>query len=118
MSYDVSIKLPIKGAKDKWIEVAELGNITWNVRKLIFQSSGWAIKNEASNGEILPWLKLIEHGIKELQNNPDKYKQYESPNGWGTVNGTLNFYRNCYDNATEWIRYNEQLLPYAVIWVW
>lgn len=118
MSYDVSIKLPIRGATDKWIEVADLGNITWNVRELILQSSGWAIKNEASNGDVLSWLKLISKGIQELQNAPEKYRQYESPNGWGTVNGTLNFYRNCYDNAMEWLRYNEELLPYAVIWVW
>ncbi len=117
MSYDVSIRLPVKGLEDRYVEVADLGNITWNVHELIKRSSGWEIKNEDNNGAVLPWLKMIEHGISELENRPSKYRKYESPNGWGTVSGTLNFYHRCYDNASDWISFNEELLPVAVVWV-
>ena len=113
----MSIRLPVKGLEDKWVEVADLGNITWNVRELIAKSSGWQIKNCASNGPVLPWLRLIEIGMQELENNPDKYKKYESPNGWGTIRGVNSFYHSCYDNASDWISWNEDLLPVAVIWV-
>lgn len=117
MSYDVSIRLPVKGLEDKWVEVADLGNITWNVRELIKQSSGWEIKNEDNNGGVLAWMEKIEHGRRELWANPDKYKQYEAPNGWGTVEGTRRFYDICLNNASDWISCNEDLLPVAVIWV-
>lgn len=117
ISYDVSIRLPVKGLEDKWVEVADLGNITWNVRELIKQSSGWEIKNEDSNGSVLSWMGLIEDGILELESRPEEYEKYESPNGWGTIRGTLNFYHRCLDNASDWISWNEDLLPVAVIWV-
>lgn len=117
MSYDVSIRLPVKGFEDKWVEVADLGNITWNVRELIRQSRGWEIKNEDNNGGVLAWMKKIKHARRELWVSPEKYKQYESPNGWGTVGGTLQFYETCLDSASNWINDNEELLPAAVVWV-
>lgn len=117
MSYDVSIRLPVKGLEDKFVEVCELGNITWNVKELIRQSSGWEIKNEDNNGPLLPWLEMIDRGIRELLSRPEQYKQYEAENGWGTVEGTLSFYRRCRENAEDWIEWNEELLPAAVVWV-
>lgn len=117
ISYDVSIRLPVKGMEDRYVTASWLGNITWNVRELIKQSSGWSIKNEENNGGVLPWIQMIEHGIAELVNRPERYKQYESPNGWGTVSGTLRFYKECLDTAQTWIADNEDLLPVAVIWV-
>ena len=117
MSYDVSIRLPVKGLEDRYVCVQDLGNITWNVRDLIKQSSGWEIKNEDNNGPILPWLGLIRQGIEELEARPSKYRKYESPNGWGTIAGTLRFYYDCMENAECWLLDNEDLLPAAVIWV-
>lgn len=117
ISYDVSIRLPIKGLDNMWLGVEWLGNITWNVRELIKQSSGWDIKNGDNNGAVLPWLEMIEHGVDELTNHPEQYKQYESPNGWGTVEGTLRFYKDCREYAHEWIADNEKYLPVAIIWV-
>ena len=117
ISYDVSIRLPVKGLEDRFVEVADLGNITWNVLELIRQSSGWDIKNEDDNGAVFPWIEMIEHGVDELTNHPEQYKQYESPNGWGTVEGTLRFYKDCRKYAHEWIADNEDLLSVAVIWV-
>lgn len=117
MSYSVRISVKVEGI-NRYVEVQELGNITWNVRKLIFHSSGWDIKNEASNGAVLPWLEKIRHGIEELETHPERYKEYESPNGWGTVRGTLEFYKRCVQNAEEWANWEDQeLIDAAVVYV-
>ena len=117
ISYDVSIRLPVAGLDGKYVTACYLGNITWNVRELIKQSSGWDIKNEDSNGDVLSWLKLIDRGISELENHQEKYKRYEASNGWGTIQGTLHFYRRCFYYASDWIGFNEDLIPAAVIWI-
>lgn len=113
----MSIRLPVGGLDGKYVTACWLGNITWNVRELIKQSSGWDIKNEDSNGDVLAWMGLIEDGILELESRPEEYEKYESPNGWGTISGTLNFYHRCIDEAQNWISFNEDLIPAAVIWV-
>lgn len=117
MSYDIHIKVKVQ---DKPIYV-NLGvgwaNITWNVRELIKQSSGWDIQNEASNGNVLEWEKKIKRGIKELENNPMKYKKYEASNGWGTVEGTLDFYKRCLDIVKNFMFEYEELCDCAVVWV-
>ena len=117
MSYDVHIYLPVKGLEEKYWDACHLSNITWNVRKLIFESSGWDIKNEASNGAIFQWLEKIKRGASELSNHPEKYKHMEAANGWGTVEGTLRFYKDCIREAEQWITWHEEFLPAAVIWV-
>lgn len=101
MSYDVSFRVKIEGL-NKYIKVESVANITYNVRELIKQSSGWDIKNEDENGFVKDWIPMIEKGIEELTNNPDKYKQYEAETGWGTVEGTLKFYKKCLEEYTRY----------------
>ena len=113
----MSIRLPVGGLDGKYVTACWLGNITWNVRELIKQSSGWDIKNEDSNGDVLAWMGLIEDRILELESRPEEYEKYESPNGCGTIRETISFYNCCLDNSINWIRQNEDLLPVAVIWV-
>ena len=36
-------------------------------------------------------LPEINKAITELTINPEKYKEYEAPNGWGTISGMLRF---------------------------
>ena len=109
MSYDISLKVKVEGI-DKYVEVADGGNITWNVRELIEQASGWEIDNEANNGLAEHIGVLIAKGIHELETNPEKYKEYEAPNGWGTVDGTLHFFRELLDACQEH--------PYAYVFVY
>ena len=119
MSYDVSFRVKVE-KKDIYIGVSGYygePNITWNVRELIKQSSGWEIKNCDSNGSIFEWANKIKKGIAELETSPEKYKQYESPNGWGTVEGTLSFYRDCLKMFDEFIKWEEELADVAVVWV-
>lgn len=119
MSYSVSIAVKVEGI-DYYVQLCDLGNITWNARELIFHSSGWNIENEQPNGDIIPWIRKIRKGIHELENHPQEYKKYEAKNGWGTVICTLNFYRECIKNAEEWLydnEYNEKLREAAIIYV-
>lgn len=119
MSYDVSISVKAEGI-DYYIELCDLGNITWNARDLILYSSGWDINNEAPNGAVRPWIEKIERGIQELSEHPEKYKKYESPNGWGTIRGTLKFYNGCLINAQHWLsntQFDKELQSIAVIYV-
>lgn len=108
MSYDVSLKVKVEGI-DKFVEIEDGGNITWNVRELIAKSSGWEIKNMDNNGTAEEIGKMIEMGIKNLTKNPEKYRQYEAENGWGTIEGTLNFYRNLLEACKKH--------PYAYVFV-
>lgn len=98
MSYDVHFCVREKNT-DELITIGESSNITWNVRELIYQSSGWDIKNEASNGLAKDIIPMMVKGRSELQMFPEKYKQYESPNGWGTIQGVMRFYN---DVIKEW----------------
>ena len=117
MSYDIGIKVKVEN-KPIYVRVSEYdANITWNVRELIKQSSGWEIKNCDSNGLAIKWIKKIHKGIEELTNNPEKYKQYESPNGWGTVDDTLGFYKNCVRMFENFMLFHEELADIAVVWV-
>lgn len=47
-------------------------------------------------------IPTIEDGLAELKSNPDKYKKFDSPNGWGS-----------YDNFVPWVeRYLSKLKEY------
>ena len=104
------LKVKVEGL-DIYAPVAwgDIVNITWNVHELIKHSSGWDIDNEKNNGTAEDIAKFIVHGINELEQHPDKYKKYEAHNGWGTVKGTLKFYRKFLPYLQEY--------PYAYVFV-
>lgn len=116
MSYDISLRVKVEGLENTWVSFEDGPNITWNVSELIKQSSGWDIKNEDINGHPDDWIKLINRGIHELTNYPEKYRQYESPNGWGTIRGTLNFYHECV-KMYEYGARKEDLMKVAQVYV-
>lgn len=117
MSYDVSIKAKLEGV-DRYIELShDSCNITWNVRELIRQSSGWDIINEDSNGPVRPWLEKIQTGLINIGANPKKYKKYESPNEWGTIYGVKSFYIKCINMANSFLEEYPELAEIAVVWV-
>lgn len=94
MSYDIQFKVKVQGLEyDRYVDVGECtANVTWNLREMIVKSTGLEWKNEESNGLCIDVIPKIIHGYSELSNFPEKYKQYESPNGWGTIEGCKNFF--------------------------
>lgn len=117
MSYDISFKVKVEGA-DAYVKVGECGaNITWNVRDIITESTGLPWKNEENNGFCVDVIPKIQQGYNELIRHPDKYKHLESPNGWGTVSGTIRFFG---DILTAWsilVSENEDLARVATFWI-
>ena len=93
MSYDISFKVAVAGLEDKYVNVGECdANITWNLRDMIVESTGLKWENEANNGLCKDVIPYIAKGYTELNNHPEKYKQYEAPNGWGTISGCKKFF--------------------------
>lgn len=116
MSYDVSIRVKVEG-KNFFVWLVGGPNITWNVKELIRQSSGWDILNEENNGPVIPWAEKIKKGKRELEQYPEKYRKYEAENGWGTVEGTLHFYDTCINMFEGFMRCYGELSDVAVVFV-
>ena len=91
MSYDISFRVKVEGLDNVYVEPYgdnTDANITWNVREMIIKSTG--LENWCTEGCLGLCKDIIPHianGLAELEKHPEKYKQYESPNGWGTVKG-------------------------------
>lgn len=117
MSYDVSFKVKVDGL-DRWVQVGNCeANITWNVREMIEVSTGLPWLNEADNGLCKDVIPAIAKGLSELTCNGKAYKQYESPNGWGTVAGCIHFFTAIIDAWHDLIRYDEEIAMNAHFWI-
>ncbi|MDR2627481.1 MAG: hypothetical protein LBC40_05565 [Dysgonamonadaceae bacterium] len=44
----------------------------------------------------------LEKGLKELEANPDKYKAYNPPNGWGNYEGFVSFCNSVLQKCREY----------------
>ena len=117
MSYDISFRVKVEGV-DAFVEVGECdANITWNVRKIIELSTGLPWINEGNNGLCIDVIPKIVDGHKELSRHPEKYKQYEASNGWGTVRGTIYFFERILNAWWDLCLYHEELVPVATFWI-
>lgn len=118
MSYDIDFRVKVEGV-DRYVSVGECdANITWNVRKIIELSTGLPWLNEENNGLCKDIIPRIEQGLDELKNHPERYKKYEAPNGWGTVEGTIRFYEAI---IQAWRRFkmweDKELVDVTTFWI-
>ena len=117
MSYNISFKVKVEGV-DAYVPVGTCGeNITWNVRKIIEKSTGLEWKNCQNNGLCVDVIPKIEAGLRKLEQSPDKFEEYEASNGWGTVKGTAQFFRNILNDWNDFQRWYEELVPVATFWI-
>ena len=117
MSYDISFKVKVEGV-NAYVPVGACdANITWNVRKIIEKSTGLEWKNCQNNGLCVDVIPKIEAGLRRLEQNQDSFKEYEAPNGWGTVEGTIQFFRRIIEAWNDLLRWNEELVPAATFWI-
>lgn len=118
MSYDINFRVKVEGV-DQYVPVGScLANITWNVREIITRSTGLPWLNEKNNGFCSEVIPMINKGYWELVNSPEKYKKYESPNGYGTVDGVIRFFKEILDSWTNFKRcHDEELVDVATFWV-
>lgn len=119
MSYD--LRLGVKVQDTDIIAVVrepELSSPTYNLGKMFRACTGWDFEQGKwyKCAEVLP---MIEHGIGELHDHQRKYKQYDSPNGWGTTHSAykaLVSLRDCINGTTAgdlgW-----ETIPLEHLWV-
>lgn len=49
-------------------------------------------------GEVLP---LLRAGYEMMSNDPERFRAFDSPNGWGTYGGAMSFLRSVIDLCEE-----------------
>ena len=97
----MSLDIDLYELRDGQRHVLFSSNITHNLNKMaeaagIYQAI-WRPEeiflDQPRAKDIEPYLYL---GIKELASNPEKYKQFDAPNGWGTYEDLLRFLKEYY----------------------
>ena len=118
MSYDIDFRVKVEGI-DRYVSVGDCdANITWNVRKIIVRSTGLPWLNEENNGFCKDIIPRIEKGLEELKNHPEKYKKYEAPNGWGTVQGTIRFFEEIIKAWRDFKKWEDKaLVDVTTFWI-
>ena len=118
MSYNITFKVKADGT-NCYVPVGDCeANITYNVRKIIELSTGLSWINGDNNGLAKDIIPSIEKGYNELINYPEKYKQYESPNGWGTVESTRRFFKLILEAWSAFCRWSdEDLVNVTTFWI-
>lgn len=119
LSYDVSFKVKVEGV-DAYVDVACDANITYNLGIMIRKSTGLEWNNCENNGLVKDIMPHIYDGLKELENHPMRYVQYESPNGWGTIEGCKNFFRriiNSWEELCDDYWGNKELKDVVTFWI-
>lgn len=118
MSYDIRFKVKVEGI-DQYVIVGDCdANTTWNVREMIVKSTGLEWRNCDNNGLCKDIMPYIERGLGELTQYPEKYKQYEASNGWGTVKSTIHFFNRilqCWDFFAK--HDGKELVDVTTFWI-
>lgn len=101
VSYWVGFKIKVEGM-DKWIEIDSY-NYTSNLGMAMKVASGTedgivGFHNKKAS-ECLP---IINKMIDEFTKHPDKYKQYEPANGWGSLQSCITFLHKLKNKCEEY----------------
>ena len=102
MSYDVRIGVKVEGMNGyiAVIDEPKCSSPTYNLREMFVACMGW----DYTQGE---WYNLTEvfpkfrRGQEELMIHPQKYKKYNSKNGWGSVSSALEFLNSFVEKIGE-----------------
>lgn len=118
MSYDIEFRVKAEGTNE-WVDITpnNLINITWNLRDMICASTGLEWKNEENNGLVKDVIPYIRKGYDELTTRPHEYLKYEAPNGWGTVNGCVGFFKDILKAWEDLESYHPELAKVATFWI-
>lgn len=106
MSYDIRLAVKIEGY-DGYADVAEpaYASPTYNIGEMLRAATGWDF-NQHEYYRCAEIIDKVEHGIHELILNKKEYKQYELPNGLGSVTTAieaLGSLRDCIYETAEYI---------------
>lgn len=102
MSYDLRIGVKVEG----WGKIVEIGepelaHPTYNLGRMFRVATGWPyIQGEYYKCSDV--IDKIESGIRELRIRPSAYRQYNPPNGWGTLEGAIRVLESLRDCIYEY----------------
>lgn len=101
MSYDVSFKAKLEGA-DQWVYVGDGWiNHTSNTAAMIKEVCG-SYPSQWNGKRCADMYPVLMQGISLLNINPQRYKQFEDPGGWGTVPQVIEFLSKVADNCDRY----------------
>ena len=101
MSYDIALYR--KGQKNKKrIYYNYDGNITYNVCKMLEVAFGDKHLKKWNDMSCDKFFRDLEKGYIDMIRKPEKYRKYNSQNGWGTYETTLSAIKKLYESIQEY----------------
>ena len=101
MSYDIALyRKGIKNKKRAYYNYD--GNITYNVCNMLEVAFGENHLKKWNNMSCDKFFRELEKGYIDMIRNPEKYRKYNSPNGWGTYETTLSTIKKLYERIQEY----------------
>lgn len=105
MSYDIcwcveTVRENNDGDRFVVVHTPEYDSPTYNYRKMFVACMDWDYKQ----GEYYPMAEVLpklQRGLEQLVEHPEKYRQYEPENGWGTLDGAIRCIENWIDELTN-----------------
>lgn len=111
MSYDIrwcveTVSENADGERFCVVHIPEYDSPTYNYRGMFCACMDWDYNQSelGDDGEYhtcyYPMAEVIprlERGLRELQEHPERYRQYEPENGWGTLPGAIKCIRSWLD---------------------
>lgn len=125
MSYDIrwcveTVRENNDGERFVVVHTPEYDSPTYNYRKMFVACMGW----DYEQGEYYPMLDVLpklRRGLAQLIEHPEKYRQYEPENGWGTLNGAIKCIESWIDELTNednWDSVCHYWPLDALLWKW
>lgn len=96
MSYDLEILAKIENGQYICIDEPKRRSPTYNLGKMFRAAMDWDF-DQGTIYNVADIFENIQHGIAELERQPEKYVQYEPENKWGTVSSALEDLRSLRD---------------------
>lgn len=100
MSYDLEILAKIESGDYICIDEPKKSSPTYNLGKMFRLAMDWDFK-QGTIYNVAQIFENIQRGISELEQNSEKYVQYEPKNKWGTTSSALEVLKSLRDCILE-----------------
>ena len=101
MSYDVHFKAKLEGM-NQWVYVGDpFISFTSNTASMIKEVCG-SYPSQWGGKKCSDMYPVLMQGASLLNLHPNQYRQYEAPNGWGTVEQTRDFLEDVANNCAAY----------------
>lgn len=91
MSYDAYLALD--AGNDELINVHDCGNYTWNCGTMLFKALKLSL-TDMNNFQAETVSILLKIALKEMSENREEYLKLNPPNGWGNLEGWMEYLNN------------------------